>query len=258
MQRRIVSRDEWLVARKQHLDREKAYVRLRDELSAERRQLPWVRVETEYVFDGPNGPETLADLFDGRSQLIVYHFMFGPDWDQGCPSCSLVSDHFDPTLIHLAHRDVTLCAVSRAPIGKIEAFRKRMGWKFHWVSAETNGFNFDFNVSFPLETMGDTMVYNYTEHPKPVDVDRNDFLEEGPGFSVFTRDESGAIHHTYSTFARGVEAAVATYHLLDLVPKGRDEDSLAFDMAWVRHHDRYDENYEVDPTSGYPMPVRTA
>jgi predicted dithiol-disulfide oxidoreductase (DUF899 family) len=256
MQQRIVSRDEWLVARRQHLDREKALTRLRDELSAERRALPWVRIGMNYVFDGPRGPETLSDLFAGRNQLIVYHFMFGPDWEQGCPSCSFLSDHFDPALIHLAHRDVTLCAVSRAPIARIEAFRKRMGWQFHWVSSLKNDFNFDFDVSFPANQPGDTFTYNYAQHPKPANVDPSEVFDEGHGLSVFARDERGAIYHTYSTFSRGVDLLVGTYNFLDLVPKGRDEDGLAFDMAWVRHHDRYDENYRVDPTAGYPMPVR--
>jgi predicted dithiol-disulfide oxidoreductase (DUF899 family) len=255
MQNRIVTRDEWLAERKELLAIEKELTRQRDELNAKRHALPWVRVETNYVFDGPNGPESLADLFDGRSQLIVYHFMFGPDWEQGCPSCSFLSDHWDPTLIHLAHRDVTMRVVSRAPIERIEAFRKRMGWKFHWVSSLNNDFNFDYNVSFDLDRPGDTFAYNFREFPKPEDPAQA--FDEGHGISVFTRGEDGAIYHAYSSYARGADILVGTYNLLDLVPKGRDEDKLAFKMAWMRHHDRYD-NYEFDPTSGYPMPVRIA
>ena len=236
MQQRIVSRDEWLIERKQHLVREKELTRLRDELSRERRSLPWVRIEKDYIFDGPNGPESLADLFDGRNQLLVYHFMFGPNWEQGCPSCSFVSDHYDPAIVHLAHRDVTLRVVSRAPIERIDAFRKRMGWQFHWVSSFRNDFNFDFNVSFPADRAGDTITYNYAEHPRTADF----ASEEAPGISAFARGEDGAIYHTYSSYTRGLDVLIGTYNLLDLVPKGRDEDELPYGMAWVRHHDRYD------------------
>ena len=234
MQQRIVSRAEWLAEREQHLAMEKAFTRMRDALSAQRRALPWVRMEKDYVFEGPNGPEALADLFEGRNQLIVYHFMLGPDWEQGCASCSFVADHLDPTLVHLAHRDVTLRVVSRAPIERIEAFRKRMGWQFRWLSSAASDFNFDFEVSAPGEP-----------------------LDELPGMSVFVRGEDGAIYHTYSTYSRGLDLLVGTYNLLDLVPKGRDEDGYAFSMTWLRHHDRYD-NYAVDPGAGYPMPVRHA
>jgi predicted dithiol-disulfide oxidoreductase (DUF899 family) len=253
MQRRIASRDEWLAERKQLLAREKEFTRLRDELSAQRRTLPWVGIDKEYVFEGPNGPESLADLFDGRNQLIVYHFMFGSDWEQGCPSCSFISDHFDPMLVHLAHRDVTMGVVSRAPIERIEGFRKRMGWQFHWVSSFANDFNLDFNVSFPLDGLGDTIAYNYTDYPKPADPTGS--LEEGHGISVFARDADGAIYHTYSSYARGCDLLIGTYNFLDLVPKGRDEDGLPFPMTWLRHHDRYDD-YRFDPEAGYPMPVR--
>ena len=234
MQKRIVTRDEWLAEREQHLAMEKAFTRMRDALSAQRRALPWVRIEKEYVFEGPNGPERLEDLFDGRNQLVIYHFMFGPDWEQGCASCSFVADHFGPALIHLAHRDVTLRAVSRAPIERIEAFRKRMGWQFHWLSSASDDFNVDFRVSSPGAP-----------------------LDEAPGLSVFTRGDDGAIYHTYSTYERGLDLLVGTYNLLDLVPKGRDEDGYAFSMTWLRHHDRYD-GYTVDPKAGYPMPVRNA
>ena len=231
---KVVSRDEWLAARKQHLKKEKEFTRLRDKLSAERRELPWVKVEKNYVFDGPGGKETLADLFDGRSQLIVYHFMFGPEWEQGCPSCSFLSDHIDGTVVHLAHRDVTLMAVSRAPLAKIEAFKKRMGWRFKWVSSYGSDFNFDYHVSFTKDEMAKGKVYyNY---------DMNEFpSDEGPGISVFYKDGTGDIFHTYSAYARGLDILVGAYNYLDLVPKGRDEAELPWTMAWVRHHDRYDE-----------------
>lgn len=229
---KVVSRDEWLVARKQHLSREKEFTRLRDQLSAERRSLPWVRIEKDYVFDGPNGKETLADLFDGRSQLIVYHFMFGPGWEEGCPSCSFLSDHIDGALVHLAHRDVTLLAISRAPLPQIEAFKKRMGWRFRWVSSYGNDFNFDYHVSFPKDkTANGKVYYNY---------DMNEFpSEEAPGISVFYKDPTGDIFHTYSSYARGLDMLVGAYNYLDLVPKGRDEAELPWTMAWVRHHDKY-------------------
>ena len=232
MQHRVVSRDDWLAARRQLLSKEKDLTRRRDELSAERRELPWVRVGKEYVFDTPNGKETLADLFDGRSQLMVYHFMFGPDWEQGCPSCSFLSDHIDGANWHLRHRDVTLLAVSRAPLAQIEAFRERMGWRFKWVSSYGNDFNRDYHVSFTPDQMAQGEVYyNYgmTEFPS----------EEAPGISVFYKDPSGAVFHTYSAYARGLDMLVGAYNYLDLVPKGRDEAGLPWTMAWVRHHDRY-------------------
>jgi len=229
---RIVSQDEWLAARKQHLSKEKELTRLRDQVSAERRELPWVKVETNYVFDGPDGKETLADLFDGRSQLIVYHFMFGPDWEQGCPSCSFLADHFDGANMHLEHRDVTLLAVSRAPLPQIEAFKQRMGWRFKWVSSYGNDFNRDYHVSFTKDEMVKGKVYyNYDMQEFP--------SEEAPGASVFYKDETGAIFHTYSGYARGLDILVGAYNYLDLVPKGRDEAELPWTMAWVRHHDRY-------------------
>ena len=232
--RKVVSRDEWLAARKQHLKKEKEFTRLRDKLSAERRELPWVKVEKNYVFDAPKGKETLADLFDGRSQLIVYHFMFGPEWEQGCPSCSFLSDHIDGANLHLAHRDVTFVVVSRAPLPKIEAFKKRMGWRFKWVSSYGNDFNFDYHVSFTKDEMAKGKVYyNY---------DTNEFpSEEGPGISVFYKDGTGDIFHTYSAYARGLDILVGAYNYLDLVPKGRDEAELPWTMAWVRHHDKYDD-----------------
>ena len=232
MQHQVVSREEWLAARKQLLSQEKEFTRLRDRLSAERRGLPWVKVDKQYVFDGPHGKEALADLFDGRSQLLVYHFMFGPGWEQGCPSCSFVSDHIDGANWHLPQRDVTLLAVSRAPLAEIEAFKQRMGWRFKWMSSYGNDFNRDFHVSFtPDEMARGEVYYNYTMTEFP--------SEEAPGLSAFYKDPSGAVYHTYSTYARGLDMLVGAYNYLDLAPKGRDEADLPWTMAWVRHHDRY-------------------
>jgi len=231
MEHPVVSREDWLVARKQLLSREKEWTRLRDELSAARRALPWVRVEKDYVFDTPDGPATLADLFDGRSQLMVYHFMFGPGWVQGCPSCSFLSDHIDGANWHLPQRDVTLLAVSRAPLGQIEAFKERMGWRFKWVSSYRSDFNYDFHVSFTEGQLAQGKVdYNY---------DLDEGYDELPGLSVFYKDEAGAVFHTYSTYARGLDLLVGAYNYLDLAPKGRDEAALPWTMAWVRHHDSY-------------------
>jgi len=241
---RIVTRDEWLVARGQHLAREKELTRLRDDLARQRRELPWVKVEKRYVFDGPDGKESLADLFAGRSQLVIYHFMFGPDWEEGCPSCSFASDHVDGALAHLAARDVTLLMVSRAPLAKIRAFEERMGWHFKWVSSHGSDFNRDFHVWFTKEEMAKGLVdYNYTMQPFP--------SEEAPGISVFYKDDRGDVFHTYSTFGRGVEPIVGTYMILDLVPKGRDEDGLGFTMEWVRHHDRYVTGVLADASRPY-------
>lgn len=232
----VVSHEEWLAARRQFLAKEKEFTRLRDELSRERRSLPWERVEKRYEFDSTLGKETLEDLFDGRRQLIVYHFMLGPGWEQGCPSCSYLADHFDGATIHLANRDATLAVVSRAPLDEIETFKKRMGWKFHWASSYGSDFNFDYGVSFAPEERADGKVsYNYG---------RAEFEgSEGPGVSVFFKDAAGEIFHTYSSYARGLDILVGTYNFLDMAPKGRDEDDLAFTMAWVRHHDRYPEGY---------------
>jgi predicted dithiol-disulfide oxidoreductase (DUF899 family) len=245
----IVSRVEWLVARRDLLKREKELARLRDQLSAQRRALPWVKIDKRYVFNALGGELTLADLFTGRSQLIIYHFMFHPDWKEGCPSCSFVSDHLDGARAHLAARDVTLTMVSRAPLAKIEAFKKRMGWHFKWVSSFGSDFNFDYHVSFaPEQKVGGKVDYNYTMQEFPSD--------EGPGLSVFYKDPiSSEIFHTYSTFARGLDPLVGTYTLLDLVPKGRDEDDLAFSMQWVRHHDRYGTNLFLDETLPYWPPT---
>ena len=232
---KIVSRAEWLDARKALLAKEKEFTRLRDRLSADRRQLPWVKIDTPYVFEGPRGRLSLADLFDRRGQLVIYHFMLGPGWEQGCPSCSFLADHFDGATIHLAHRDVTLALVSRAPYAEIDAFKRRMGWRFPWVSSFGSDFNRDFHVSFSREDIARGKVdYNY---------DRTQFpSEEAPGLSVFIRNQAGEIFHTYSSYARGLDILVGTYNFLDLVPKGRDEDGLDFTMSWVRHHDRYDDS----------------
>jgi predicted dithiol-disulfide oxidoreductase (DUF899 family) len=244
---RTVSHAEWLSARKQFLEKEKEFTRLRDELSRQRRELPREKVEKKYFFEGPRGKETLGDLFDGCSQLVIYHFMFGPGWSEGCPSCSYLSDHWDGMTIHLAHRDVTFAVVSRATYSEIAAFKKRMGWRFHWVSSSGSDFNFDYHVSFTKEERDKGAVkYNYTEMNFP--------SEEGPGLSVFQKDADGQIYHTYSAFARGLDILVGTYNVLDLVPKGRDEEGLAHSMAWVRHHDKYEGGYFVDPNRGYEQP----
>ncbi|MBS1857982.1 MAG: DUF899 domain-containing protein [Acidobacteria bacterium] len=230
----VVSREEWLKARTALLEAEKALTRRRDELARQRRELPWVRVEQDYSFHGPAGRVTLADLFQGRSQLIVYHFMFGPDWEEGCPGCSFVSDHIDGMLVHLAHRDVSLVAVSRAPIDKIQAFRRRMGWRFRWVSSEGSGFNREYGVSFEAgDKVDGKLPYNYGLNAFPTD--------EAPGLSVFFKSAGGDVFHTYSCYARGLDGLVGTYNYLDLVPKGRDEDGLPRPMAWLRHHDRYED-----------------
>lgn len=229
----IVTREEWLVARKQHLSKEKEFTRLRDELSRQRRELPWVRVEKRYVFDGPNGKETLADLFDGRSQLIVDHFMLGPGWKEGCVGCSFGADHIGGALVHLEHHDVTLVVVSRAPLPEIEAFKKRMGWRFKWVSSANTDFNYDLGVSFsPEQLERGALLYNVgTANPG---------MPDREGASVFYKDRTGAVFHTYSCYARGIETLNGTYNMLDLVPKGRDEDPDDV-QSWVRHHDRYQD-----------------
>ena len=246
----VVSHDEWLAARKEFLKKEKEFTRLRDELSRQRRELPWEKVEKDYVFEGPAGKLSLADLFAGRSQLIVYHFMLGPGWTEGCKSCSYLADHFDGTTIHLANRDATLAVISRAPIAEILAFKKRMGWKFPWVSSFGTDFNFDYHVSFTPEERTGKVQYNYesTEFPS----------EEAPGLSVFFKDPSGEVFHTYSSYASGLDIFVGTYNFLDHVPKGRDEEGLAHSMAWVRHHDKYSQAYFVDPKQLYVEPAKVA
>ncbi|MGC1299549.1 MAG: thioredoxin family protein [Alloacidobacterium sp.] len=229
----VVSQEEWLGARKAFLAEEKKLTRLRDELSRKRRELPWVRVEKNYVFDGPNGKETLSDLFDGRSQLVVYHFMFGPGWGAGCSRCSMGADHFNPSVIHLAQRDVTLIAVSRAPFAEIDAFKRPMGWGFHWVSSYGSDFNYDYRVSFSPEEMANGRFdYNYGLNGFPTD--------EATGTSVFYKDSENNVFHTYSSYARAAEGMLIPYHFLDIVPKGRDEEDFLPDaMAWVRYHDSY-------------------
>ena len=246
----VVSHAEWLAARKEFLKKEKEFTHLRDELSRQRRKLPWEKVEKDYVFEGPGGKQSLGDLFAGRSQLIIYHFMFGPGWKEGCPSCSYLSDHYDGATVHLAHRDVTLAVISRAPIAEILAFKNRMGWKFPWVSSFGSDFNFDYHVSFRPEERTGKVDYNYesTEFPS----------EEAPGLSVFFKDPSGEVFHTYSSYARGLDIFVGTYNFLDHVPKGRDEEGLAHSMAWVRHHDKYSLSYFVDAKQLYIAPAKVA
>jgi predicted dithiol-disulfide oxidoreductase (DUF899 family) len=229
---KTVSRDEWLSARKAHLAKEKALTKQRDALSAERRQLPWLRIKQDYVFEGPGGKVSLADLFGGCSQLIVYHFMFHPDWETGCKSCSFWADNFERIIPHLAARDTNLVAVSRAPLATIAAFKKRMNWSFDWVSSAGTDFNRDFNVSFtPEELENGGGDYNFGSHKFRG--------PEAPGASVFFKDASGDIFHTYSCYARGLEMMNAAYHYLDLTPKGRDEDALPYPMHWVRLRDEY-------------------
>jgi predicted dithiol-disulfide oxidoreductase (DUF899 family) len=231
MNREVVSEAEWLVARKDLLTREKEFTRQRDALSTARRQLPMVKIDKNYVFEGPDGKETLADLFDGRSQLIVYHFMLGPDWEEGCKSCSYLADHFDGANWHLPHRDVTFVVISRAPLGEIKPYQKRMGWRFKWLSSHGSDFNFDYHVSFTKDDEAKGKVYyNYG---------MGEFIsDELPGLSVFYKDEKGDIFHTYSTYSRGLDTLVGAYNLLDLTPKGRDENPDST-MDWVRRHDEY-------------------
>ena len=220
---KVVSRDAWLAARDEHLAKEKDFTRLRDQLSQERRDLPWVRVDDQYVFDGPKGEESLSELFEGRSQLIVYHFMFHPSWSEGCAHCSFWADNFNGIITHLNHRDAAMVAISRAPLAQLEAFKKRMGWTFRWLSSFDSGFNRDYHVSIAQEGA------------------EKGEIEEAPGISVFHRDEDGDIFHTYSCYARGLDMLNGAYHYLDLLPKGRDEAGLPYAQAWVRHHDKYDE-----------------
>jgi predicted dithiol-disulfide oxidoreductase (DUF899 family) len=240
----VVSRDEWIAARKQLLVKEKESTRLRDQLSVERRQLPWVKMEENYVFDTVDGRRTLAELFAGRSQLVVYHFMFGPDWQEGCPSCSFVSDHINAALPHLSARDVKVVMVSRAPLAKLQAFRKRMGWSFDWVSSHDTDFNTAFHVSFSKDELARGKVdYNYTMQEFP--------SAEAPGLSVFFKSPAGEIFHTYSTYGRGLDAIMSTYTILDMVPKGRDEQQLSFPMEWIRYHDSYGTDQFADAAKPY-------
>lgn len=230
---KIVSEAEWMAAREALLAEERAFTHARDALVAKRMALPWVKVEKRYTFETPHGERTLAQLFGPRSQLLTYHFMLGPEWEEGCPGCSFLSDHIDGMLVHLEHHDVTYVAVSRAPLAKIEAFKKRMGWYFPWVSSFGSDFNFDYRVSFSeADKARGKAVYNYAEQ---------DYMsDELPGISAFYRDEKGNVYHTYSAYARGVEMALGTYAMLEFTPKGRNEEN---DMReWMRHHDRYEDS----------------
>lgn len=229
---RIVSKDEWLAARSALLKKEKEFTLLRDKLGQQQRDMPWVLVDKEYLFDGPNGKQTLSDLFDGRSQLIVYHFMYDPNWDAGCPSCSFWADNFNGIVVHLNQRDVTMIAVSKAPYSKIGEYKKRMGWDFKWVSSYDNDFNFDYHVSFTAEELSEKKAfYNYNL--------QDTHSPEREGVSVFYKDTAGHVFHTYSAYARGIDVMNVAYHYLDLVPKGRDEDGHEFPQFWVRRHDEY-------------------
>jgi predicted dithiol-disulfide oxidoreductase (DUF899 family) len=251
---RVGSRDEWLTARKALLQQEKELTYLREELAQARRQLPRVRVEKDYTFDSTSGPVRLADLFQGRSQLIVYHFMFHPDWVEGCKSCSYVADHFDGMLPHLAARDTSFVAISRARLEHLSAFKRRMGWSFRWVSSHDNDFNFDYGVSFTPELLATgNASYNFESLPREAPPG---MPLELPGASVFYKEEDGTVYHTYSTYARGLDTLLGTYQWLDLVPKGRDEAGLKHTMEWVRHHDRYEQDYKVDAERGYVEPAK--
>jgi predicted dithiol-disulfide oxidoreductase (DUF899 family) len=232
MNHKVLSHPEWLNARKEFLAKEKEFTKMRDELSRKRRELPWEKVEKSYTFEGPNGKETLSDLFGKKSQLLVYHFMFAPEWNEGCPSCSFWADNFNPNVVHLNQRDVSFAAISRAPIAKIESFKKRMGWNFKWLSSGTNDFNYDYYVSFtPEEAKNGTPFYNYKKEKMP--------HQDREGASVFYKDDQGTIFHTYSAYARGIDLMNAAYNWLDIMPKGRDEEGLPFSQDWVRYHDRY-------------------
>lgn len=228
-QHQVVTRAQWLTARRALLAKEKELSVLRDALSRQRRDLPWVKVEKPYAFDGPDGRETLAQLFGPRHQLIVYHFMFNPADDQGCRHCSFWADHYDGMGVHLNHRDVTFIVVSRAPLAKLQAFQQRMGWRFKWVSSAPSDFNYDYHVSFNPEALErETAVYNYAGGPG---------MPDREGASVFYKDPQGTVFHTYSTYARGIDMLNGTYNFLDLTPKGRDEGDSP--QSWVRYHDRY-------------------
>lgn len=228
----VVTRDEWLTARRALLTREKEATRLRDKINAERLALPWVKVDKDYAFDTPDGPKSLADLFDGRSQLLVYHFMLGPGWKAGCPGCSFLCDHLDGALPHLINHDVTLTAVSRGTLPEIDAYKRRMGWRFPWVSSSGSDFNFDYGVSFSEDALAKgSVVYNFTE------TESAKAHTELPGLSAFMKGEAGQVFHTYSGYARGFEELIGTLMILDRAPKGRNE---ATTMDWVRRHDEYE------------------
>lgn len=228
---RVVSHKEWLAARTAFLAKEKEFTKLRDELSQQRRELPWEAVTKTYVFDGPNGKQTLPELFDGRSQLIVYHFMFDPSWDEGCKHCSFWADNFNPNIAHINHRDATMIAVSHAPYGKLAAYEKRMGWNFKWVSSYENDFNFDYHVSFTPEELAKKEAFYNFKMQDPGSSERE-------GVSIFCKDEKGSVFHTYSAYARGIDLLNTAYNYIDLAPKGRDEGGR--NQYWVRRHDEYD------------------
>jgi predicted dithiol-disulfide oxidoreductase (DUF899 family) len=229
-QHAVVTNKQWLKARTALLSKEKEFTRLRDKLSRQRRELPWERVEKKYVFDGPGGKESLAELFENRSQLVVYHFMFNPVSDEGCKHCSFWADNFNGIVVHLNHRDVTFLAISRAPLARIEPFKKRMGWSFKWLSSSQNDFNYDYQASFTPEAIqSGTVFYNYAKQKMN--------MSDREGVSVFYKDASGAIFHTYSTYARGIDMLNTAYHYLDLLPKGRDEGDSP--QSWVRFRDTY-------------------
>jgi len=236
----VVTEEQWIEARRALLAEEKAWTRERDRLSEKRRALPWVKVGKDHVFEGANGSLTLADLFDGRSQLVIYHFMFGPAWEEGCPGCSFLCDQVDGARQHFEHNDVSFAVVSRGPIGKLEAYRKRMGWAFRWVSSAAGDFNFDYGVSFPDGTRGQGVFYNFENRPDPG-------VDELPGVSVFHRDDDGTIYHTYSTYGRGGEMFLPVYGWLDIVPKGRNETKSGTLMDWVQRHDRYEDDGRARP-----------
>jgi predicted dithiol-disulfide oxidoreductase (DUF899 family) len=237
----VVSGEAWLEARRELLRKEKAFTRLRDQLSAERRALPWVRIDKSYVFDTPEGKKTLADLFEGRTQLFIKHFMFGPEWAEGCVGCSFNADHMDAALVHLENHDVSVVAVSRAPIDRLMEFKRRMGWQFKWVSSYGNDFNYDFHVSFTKDEIEkDEGFYNFESRGLQGG-------EEASGLSVFYKDEKGDIFHTYSAYARGDEEMVTSYMVLDMTPKGRNEKGPGKNlMDWVKHHDKYEKAGSAD------------
>ncbi|WP_341679175.1 thioredoxin family protein [Niveibacterium sp. SC-1] len=229
----VVAMDRWIEARKELLAREKELTRLHDQIARERRALPWVRIEKDYVFDTLQGPQTLADLFEGRSQLVIQHFMLAPGWEAGCKSCSFMADHIDGAQAHIEQRDVSLIVVSRAPLEQIERFRERMGWAFKWVSSNGSSFNYDFGVSFTPQQQSTAGQYNFSQITAP--------HEELPGISAFYKNEAGEVFRTYSTYGRGVELMMGTYDFLDITSKGRDEELLSYTMEWVRHHDLYEK-----------------
>jgi len=237
----IVSREEWLKSRLELLKKEKEHSKARDELTRARQDMPWVKVEKDYVFEGPSGKTHLRNLFDGKSQLIVYHFMFENDFEEGCKSCSFIADHYEPAIVHLANRDVAMATISKAPQEKLEEFKKRMNWNFNWLSSENSDFNRDFHVSFTDEELETGKGYYNFEETEMFGT------KEAPGISVFVLDKDGQIYHTYSAYARGLENFLTAYHLLDIVPKGRDEDEFSYGMEWLRHKDRYGDETFIDP-----------